>query len=209
LAMTQLFLVFVRTAALTFFLPGFGESYVSIRIKLVVAGALAALVFPMVGPNIQVDPSNQNQIFGLIFTEAIAMGHIMVVSGLALISIVGLHETYLVYVLNTYAVTPVGLLLPGSTVGAYSSGHIGKAFALAFQLSAAALTATLLYNIVLGVINRAMPQLLVSFVGAPALKTSSRFRPPRNGRHRYRKRIRPDPTEAGGSPQKGGGRKIS
>lgn len=212
LPMTQLFLVFVRTAALTFFLPGLGESYVSVRVKLIAAIALAALVFPMVGPQIAVDPSNQNQVFGLIFTEALsglfwgavirlvihalqmaggiisqatslaqifggsvnmdaqpAMGHILVISGLALISIVGLHETYLVYVLNTYEVTPAGFLLPGGAVGDYSSHHIGKAFALAFQLSAAALTATLLYNIVLGVINRAMPQLLVSFVGAPAI----------------------------------------
>jgi flagellar biosynthetic protein FliR len=31
------------------------------------------------------------------------------------------------------------------------------------------LIASLVYNVVLGVINRAMPQLMVSFVGAPAL----------------------------------------
>lgn len=212
LAATQFFLVFVRTGAMVFFLPGFGENYVPARVKLVLAFALAALVFPLIGPQIPVDPLSQNQVFRLIGTEAIigvfwgavirliihvlqmagaiisqatslaqifggtvnmdaqpAMGHIMVVSGLALISLLGLHETYLVYILNTYNVTPAGMLLPGSAVAEYSSGHISKAFSLAFQLSAAALTATLLYNIVLGVINRAMPQLLVSFVGAPAI----------------------------------------
>lgn len=212
LAATQLFLVFIRTGAMVFFLPGFGESYVSVRVKLVIAIGLAVLVFPVVGPSIEVDPTSQNQVFGLIMTEAVAgvfwgavirliihtlqiagaiisqatslaqifggsvnmdaqpaMGHIMVISGLALISLLGLHETYLVYVLNTYSVTPAGLLLPGSDVADYSAKHIGKAFALAFQLAAAALTATLLYNIILGVINRAMPQLLVSFVGAPAI----------------------------------------
>lgn len=212
LAATQLFLVFVRTAALTFFLPGFGESYLPMRVKLVVAIGLAALVFPMVGPQIVVDPASQNQIFGLIFTEALtgvfwgsvirliihalqiageiisqatslsqifggtvnmdaqpAMGHIMVVSGLALISIVGLHEVYLTYVLNTYNVTPAGMLLRGADMAQFSSTHIARAFSLGFQLAAAALTATLLYNITLGVINRAMPQLLVSFVGAPAI----------------------------------------
>lgn len=212
LAAAQFFLIFVRTGAMVFFLPGFGETYVPVRIKLVLALGLALLVFPMVGPTVTVDPSSQRNIFGLIVTEALtgifwgavirliihvlqmaggiisqatslaqifggtanmdaqpAMGHIMVVSGLALISLLGLHETYLVYVLNTYNVTPAGMLLAGADVASYSSRHIGKAFALAFQLSAAALTATLLYNIVLGVINRAMPQLLVSFVGAPAI----------------------------------------
>lgn len=212
LAATQLFLVFVRTGAMVFFLPGFGESYVPVRFKLVIAIGLAILVYPLVGPSIAVDPASQNQVFGLIMTEALAglfwgavirliihalqiagaiisqatslaqifggsvnmdaqpaMGHILVVSGLALISTIGLHETYLVYVLNTYQVTPAGLLLSGADVAHYSAKHIGKAFALAFQLAAAALTATLLYNIILGVINRAMPQLLVSFVGAPAI----------------------------------------
>ncbi len=208
----QLFLVFVRTAAMTFLLPGFGESYVPARIKLVLAAGLAVLVFPMVGPTIAVDPRAENQFFSLLMIEAFtglfwgtvirliihalqiagsiisqatslaqifggsvnmdaqpAMGHILVISGLALICVLGLHETYLVYILNTYQVTPAGSLLSGADVAAYSSEHIGKAFALAFQLAAAALTATLLYNIILGVINRAMPQLLVSFVGAPAI----------------------------------------
>lgn len=212
LAGTQYFLVFVRIGAMVFFLPGFGENYVPVRLKLVLAFGLAALVFPIVGPQIAVDPTSQNDVFRLVATEAIsgvfwgavirliihvlqiagaiisqatslaqifggtvnmdaqpAMGHILVVSGLGLISLLGLHETYLVYILNTYAVTPAGIILGGADVADYSSRHIGKAFALAFQLAAAALTATLLYNIILGVINRAMPQLLVSFVGAPAI----------------------------------------
>lgn len=212
LATTQFFLVFVRTAAMTFFLPGFGESYVSVRVKLVLALGLAALAFPMVGPQISVDPANQHQVFGLIGSEAVAglfwgvmirlvifalqiagsiisqatslaqifggsvnmdaqpaMGHILVISGLALLSILGLHEIYVVYVLNSYLATPVGVLMSGVQVADYSSHHIARAFALAFQLAAAALTAALLYNVILGVINRAMPQLLVSFVGAPAI----------------------------------------
>lgn len=212
MAATQFFLVFVRMTALTFFLPGFGESYVPPRVKLVVAMGLAALIFPMIGDQITVNPNNQRQVFSLIGTEAVAgifwgliirlvifclqmagsiisqatslaqifggsvnmdaqpaMGHILVISGLALLCIVGLHELYIIYALNTYLVTPAGLLISGAEMSAFSTRHIARAFALAFQLAAAALTATLLYNIILGVINRAMPQLLVSFVGAPAI----------------------------------------
>ena len=197
---------------MTFFLPGFGESYVSPRVKLVIAFGLAALVFPMVGPQIAVSPQNQREVFALVFGEVLAglfwgaiirmvifclqiagsiisqatslaqifggtanmdaqpaMGHILVISGLALICIVGLHETYLVYILNTYQITPTGTLVSGMDMANYSSHLVARTFSLAFQLAAAALTATLLYNIILGVINRAMPQLLVSFVGAPAI----------------------------------------
>ena len=211
-AATQFFLVFVRVAAMTDCLPGFGESYVPARVKLVLAMGLSALVFPMVVPDITVDPGNQHQVWGLIGTEAVtgifwgliirlvifalqiagaiisqatslaqifggtvnmdaqpAMGHILVISGLALMCIFGLHELYVVYVMNTFLATPVGVLITGADIAEISSHHITRAFALAFQLSAAALTAALLYNVILGVINRAMPQLLVSFVGAPAI----------------------------------------
>jgi flagellar biosynthetic protein FliR len=42
-------------------------------------------------------------------------------------------------------------------------------FSLAFCLAAPFTIAALLYNIALGVINRAMPALMVSMIGAPAL----------------------------------------
>ncbi|HBQ37312.1 MAG TPA: flagellar biosynthesis protein FliR, partial [Rhodobacteraceae bacterium] len=49
------------------------------------------------------------------------------------------------------------------------------AFALAFTLAAPFLIASLIYNVALGVINRAMPQLMVAFVGAPAITAGALF----------------------------------
>lgn len=98
-----------------------------------------------------------------------AIAHILVISGVALLSIIGVQDTYLIYIVNTYKVAPVGSVLSGSDAASYSSSIVAKTFAMAFQIAAAVLTASLLYNIILGVINRAMPQLLVSFVGAPAI----------------------------------------
>ena len=46
---------------------------------------------------------------------------------------------------------------------------VAHVFALAFSISAPFILSSLLYNITLGVINRAMPQLMVSFIGAPAI----------------------------------------
>ncbi len=40
---------------------------------------------------------------------------------------------------------------------------------MAFTLAAPFILAALLYNLALGAINRAMPSLMVTFIGAPAL----------------------------------------
>jgi flagellar biosynthetic protein FliR len=47
--------------------------------------------------------------------------------------------------------------------------HIASAFSLAFVLAAPFTIAAFLYNVALGVINRSLPALMVSFIGAPAL----------------------------------------
>lgn len=98
-----------------------------------------------------------------------AMGHVLVISGIALFTMLGLHLTFLTFIINTYAISPLGSVLSGADITMLGSTLISRTFALAFQLAAAALTAAFLYNVVLGVINKAMPQLLVSFVGAPAI----------------------------------------
>jgi len=47
--------------------------------------------------------------------------------------------------------------------------EISRAFALGFTLAAPFVIASFIYNVTLGVINKAMPQLMVAFVGAPAI----------------------------------------
>jgi flagellar biosynthetic protein FliR len=47
--------------------------------------------------------------------------------------------------------------------------QVTRAFATGFSLAMPFVIASFLYNLALGVINRAMPQLMVAFVGAPAL----------------------------------------
>lgn len=46
---------------------------------------------------------------------------------------------------------------------------MASAFALGFTLAAPFVLAGFAYNLALGVINRAMPQLMVSMIGAPAI----------------------------------------
>ncbi|MFD1807785.1 flagellar biosynthetic protein FliR [Gemmobacter lanyuensis] len=58
---------------------------------------------------------------------------------------------------------------PSGDVAQWGTGRAAHCLALAVSLAAPFLAASLLYNIALGIINRAMPQLMVSFIGAPAM----------------------------------------
>lgn len=111
-----------------------------------------------------------SQIFGGAAADPLpAMGHILIVGGLALAVLFGLHVRIAELLIASYDVFPPGHL-PGATLVAdWGRGHIARAFALAFTLAAPFVIASLIYNVALGVINRAMPQLMVAFVGAPAI----------------------------------------
>jgi len=70
---------------------------------------------------------------------------------------------------QSYALFPFGALPAPSHLAEWGISRVSASFALAFSLSAPFLIASLLYNVALGVINKAMPQLMVAFVGAPAI----------------------------------------
>ncbi len=98
-----------------------------------------------------------------------AIAHLYVVAGTALAALMGLHVQAAAYMISGYAMVPFGTLLDAETLLSVGLGEAGRAFGLGFTLAAPFVIASLLYNVVLGVINRAMPQLMVSFVGAPAI----------------------------------------
>lgn len=98
-----------------------------------------------------------------------AMGRILVVAGLALAASMGLHVHIFSYMLNSYEMVPIGVLIEPDVVLNVGTAEVARTFALGFTLAAPFVIASLIYNVTLGVINRAMPQLMVSFVGAPAI----------------------------------------
>lgn len=98
-----------------------------------------------------------------------AMGHVLVVAGLALAALLGLHVRIAAYMLQSYDLVPVGVLPSPGTVAEAGLNEVIRCFSLGFTLAAPFVVASLLYNVTLGVINRAMPQLMVAFVGAPAI----------------------------------------
>jgi len=60
-------------------------------------------------------------------------------------------------------------MIPSEMLTIAGVGKVARSFALGFTLAAPFVIASMLYNVTLGVINRAMPQLMVAFVGAPAI----------------------------------------
>tara|TARA_R100000322_G_scaffold4921_3_gene3744 strand:+ start:4308 stop:5081 length:774 start_codon:yes stop_codon:yes gene_type:complete len=134
---------------------------ISIRLfvmALEIAGTIAA------------QSTSLSQIFGNAAVEPLpAMGHILVLGGLALAVMFDLHVRIAEVLIGSYDVFPPGRIPGSQLVMEWGVGWIGSAFALAFTLAAPFVIASLIYNVALGVINRAMPQLMVAFVGAPAI----------------------------------------
>ncbi|MGB0967473.1 MAG: flagellar biosynthetic protein FliR [Halocynthiibacter sp.] len=110
-----------------------------------------------------------SQIFGGAGEPAPAMGHILFFAGLALAVMNDLHVKLATYLVLSYEVLPFGAFPNASALHNWGLMGLIKTFNLAFTLSAPFLIASLIYNFALGVINRAMPQLMVTFVGAPAI----------------------------------------
>lgn len=98
-----------------------------------------------------------------------AVGNLLVMAGLALILAGGLHIKAAMAMIHSFEVLPIGQLPIGSEVAEWGVARIASVFALAIGLASPFIVASFAYNIGLGAINRAMPSLMVAFVGAPAI----------------------------------------
>lgn len=110
-----------------------------------------------------------SQMFGVTGEPQPAVGHLLTVSGLALAVMSGLHLRLAEALIMSYELIPAGSLPLGEDLRLWGVNRISSAFSLAFSLSVPFVLASALYNLALGFINRAMPQLMVAMVGAPAL----------------------------------------
>jgi len=102
-----------------------------------------------------------------------AIGQLMLISGLALAVMLDLHVKLAEVLILSYEVLPVGGVPGGDLLTEWGVRRVALAFGLAFTLSAPFVIASLIYNVAMGVINKAMPQLMVSFVGAPAISAGA------------------------------------
>lgn len=98
-----------------------------------------------------------------------AIGHLLIISGITLAMISGAHLKAIALLTTSYQVWPAGSWPDFADLARLASDTVATSFALAFSLSLPFLAVSLLYNVMLGVVNRAMPQLMVAFIGAPLI----------------------------------------
>ncbi len=111
-----------------------------------------------------------SQLLGGIDNEPLpAIGTILTLAGLTLALAMGLHVQAAKLIILSYDLLPAGRMPDAAEAAGWGLARIAHVFSLAFSLAAPFMIASLIYNLATGVINRAMPQLMVAMVGAPAL----------------------------------------
>ena len=104
-----------------------------------------------------------------------AIGQLWTTAGLALAMMAGLHVRLAVALTASYRLWPMGGVPDPAQVSRLGLGQIAHGFSLALSLAMPFVIGGFLYNLSIGIINRAMPQLMVSLIGAPALAWLSLF----------------------------------
>ncbi len=111
-----------------------------------------------------------SQMFGGQGAEPMpAISHLLVAAGLALAMMMGLPARMVALLIQSYELWPAGQYPDVETLRDWGVGITARSFSLAFSLAAPFLIAGLIYNVALGILNRAMPQLMITMIGAPAM----------------------------------------
>ena len=102
-----------------------------------------------------------------------AIGNLLTMAALALAVLSGLHVKAASLLILSYHILPAGRFPAVADMADWGLMQVVRSFALAFALAAPFVIASVVYNVALGIINKAMPQLPVTLVGAPALTAAS------------------------------------
>ncbi len=156
-------------------LGGVAVSEIGIGLALGFGIRLFVLVLQTAG-SIAAQSTSLSQILGGAGVEPVpAMGFVLVVGGLALAVMAGLHVRAAMFLIASYDLFPFAAIPGGRAISRWGLNQISQGFSLAFLMAAPFVIASAIYNLTLGVINRAMPQLMVAFVGAPVITLGGLF----------------------------------
>ncbi|MBB4659646.1 flagellar biosynthetic protein FliR [Parvularcula dongshanensis] len=113
---------------------------------------------------------NLSQILGAAVTEEAtpAVSTLLTLVGAALFVTLDLHVQAVRLLADSYAVFPLGGVPATDGLGEWAMSRTADAFALSVSIALPFVLIGFLYNVVLGLINQAMPQMMVTFVGVPA-----------------------------------------
>jgi flagellar biosynthesis protein FliR len=158
--------------------PGMGavDGYLrSGATEVLVGAAMRMFIFSLqIAASIIAQATSLSQMFGGATPEPQpAIGNLLIMASLALAVLAGLHVKVASLLIYSYDVFPVGRTPDTADMAEWGLYRIVQAFMFAFSLAAPFVIGSVLYNVALGIINKAMPQLSVIMVGAPLLTAAS------------------------------------
>jgi flagellar biosynthetic protein FliR len=106
---------------------------------------------------------------GLTADPQPAYANVLAVSGIALAFALGLPVYAASAMIESYESIPFGTFPIDADVALWGVARVAGAFGQGMAIATPFLVAAFAYNLALGAINKAMPQLMVAFVGAPAI----------------------------------------
>ena len=154
-----------------------GEAFVgfylgfSLRVMIFVLSLVGAIVAQSL---------SLSQIFGAGISEDsnTTISTILTMAAATIFLTLGLHISALELLVQSYDIFVPGSVFMDNSLGFAAEKAVeacARGFALAFSMAAPFLLLNLAYNMLLGVLNRAMPQLMVTFVGMPAITLTGLF----------------------------------
>ena len=102
-----------------------------------------------------------------------SLSNVLTVGGIALLAVTGFFESVVFTIVNSYDVFPASQSIEAQKFLSILLHLFSNCFLLSMQLSMPFILLAVYYNVLLAVVNRAMPQLLVSFIGVPAVLVAS------------------------------------
>lgn len=90
-------------------------------------------------------------------------------AGIVLALVAGLHVHLVAALAGLYRVLPFGLSPDAGELAEWTTARVSEVFSLGLSLALPFIAIGFAYNLALGALSRAMPQLLVALVGAPLL----------------------------------------
>ena len=106
---------------------------------------------------------------GLTADPQPAYSNLLLIAGVALAFAIGLPEYAAAALIGSYDTIPFATFPTDADIAGWGVRRVAGGFATAMTIATPFLVAAFAYNLALGAINKAMPQLMVAFVGAPAI----------------------------------------
>jgi flagellar biosynthetic protein FliR len=142
-----------------------------------VAGLVIGLAFRLLIVTLQIAGSvaAQNLSISQMFGAGVApepeptIATLLSMGGIVLALVAGLHVHLVAALAGLYRTFPFGVMPGGGELAEWSTTRVAESFALGVSLALPLIAIGFAYNLALGALSRAMPQLLVALIGVPML----------------------------------------